>query len=736
MRNAVFLAVFCVLLSFCNVFAGPVSVYGALKACTISGKGRLCGSNTGYTNTAVQLRGVSLGWSNTNWETAAFFNVPTVNAMVDDWKAEIIRVPLGYSEYGGYQTDAAGNWNRVKTAVDAAIAKDVYVIIDWHSHSAHNETAAAKTFFETTVAAYHNKPNVIFEIYNEPVDVNWSGIKTYADAIVSAIRAKGANNLILVGTPEYSARPNQASGNYLTDSNIGYVFHFYAATHQTNTGNYSGNPTYSAGITTVLDAGKPVFVTEYGTTDADGGDNSKGHYNTHNATYTNNWHTFMDNNLISNVAWNVNDKYEGSAFFGTNSGTTSSANRFPQSPTTNFKDKTKMTTSGQYIYDKLVAYAASAPWRNETPPPSSSNSGGGSGSSSSSGGSGGSGATTLIDNFEDGDGLANTLEPWYIYTDKADNGLSTVANAKDGNGDYIAVYQDGANWVAGIKNYSLVKGGNPHDPYIALGLDAKNNPTVYDLSKCTNGFSYRYKGSAHNFKAQQSDVTDYAYHYYEVSTANTNWATVNIPLANLQQPDWGVAKTRDMKKVNGFAWEVKGGLSTTTGSLLIDDFTCLGNMPLPPKPSSSSSGSGSGNSNSSSSNTSGGNSSSSAKNSSSSNASSGNSSSSVKNSSSSNASGGSSSSRAMSSSSRGLTPIAIISEISNVNGMQLIKNGVSLQVSNNAALEIFSLNGNLLRKSYFSNGVYSVQFSDLPKGLYIVNVKFGSHKEVLYVPVK
>jgi endoglucanase len=466
MRSAAFPAVFCVLLLFCNIFAGPVAVYGALKACTINNKGRLCGSNTDYTNTAVQLRGVSLGWSNTGWESAAFFNAATVNAMIDDWKAEIIRVPLGYSEQGGYQGDANGNWTRAKAAIEAAIAKDVYVIIDWHSHKAHNETNAAKTFFETTVAEYHNNPHVIYEIYNEPTGVAWSGnngIKTYADAIVSAIRAKSANNLILVGTPNWSQNVDAVTGNSnsVSGTNIAYVLHFYAASHSltgyTASGSGATSRSFQTAINMVLDAGYPVFVSEYGTTHADGGcspsaaysDCQNGNqYSSHNATSANNWHTFMDNNLISNVAWNINDKYEGSAFFGTNSGTTSSANRFPQSPTTNFKDKTKMTTSGQYIYDKLVAYAASAPWRNVS------------------------------------------------------------------------------------------------------------------------------------------------------------------------------------------------------------------------------------------------------------------------------------------------TPISTTPKVSGSNGMQLIKNGVSLQVSDNAVLEVFSLNGNLIRKSYFANGVYSVQFSDLPKSLYIAVFKFNNHKEVLYVPVR
>ncbi|HSQ42598.1 MAG TPA: hypothetical protein VLM37_09985 [Fibrobacteraceae bacterium] len=73
---------------------GPVSYYGQLS---VSGN-QITGANTGA---AVQVHGVSLGWSNTGWESADFFNATTVSHMVDDWKAEIVRAPLGYNGGSG-----------------------------------------------------------------------------------------------------------------------------------------------------------------------------------------------------------------------------------------------------------------------------------------------------------------------------------------------------------------------------------------------------------------------------------------------------------------------------------------------------------------------------------------------------------------------------------------------------------------------------------------------------------
>ncbi|MDR0517596.1 MAG: glycoside hydrolase family 5 protein [Fibromonadaceae bacterium] len=346
-----------------TLLGGPVSYYGKLKA---SGN-KLVGSKTGAT---VQMRGVSLFWSNTGWGGDKFFTANAVNAMVDDWKAEIIRVPIGYSEDGGYSTDAS-NLARVKTAIDAAIAKDVYVIIDWHSHNAHNELAAATTFFEEMAKTYGANNHVIFEIYNEPncsdgsnnlgcTKTTWTQIKTYANSIISTIR-QHSDNLILVGTPSWNQDVDVAASSQVSDSksNIAYVFHFYAYTHPLTY--------FQSSINAVLNAGYPVFVSEYGTTHADGGGGNN--YNTHDATSANAWHAYMDSKYISSCAWSVNDKYEGSAFFGT-----SSTTRFNMSSWTS---TSSMTASGQYIYNKLNAYANSAAWRGNGGATSSSSSTGG-----------------------------------------------------------------------------------------------------------------------------------------------------------------------------------------------------------------------------------------------------------------------------------------------------------------------------------------------------------------------
>jgi len=70
------------------------------------------------------------------------------------------------------------------------------------------------------------------------------------------------------------------------------------------------------------------------------------------------------------------------------------------------------------------------------------------------------------------------------------------------------------------------------------------------------------------------------------------------------------------------------------------------------------------------------------------------------------------------------------------NGAHIQANGIYLQVMNSAKLELFDLRGNSVKKMNFSNGVYSVQLNDLPKGLYLARVSFGSERKILRIPLR
>ena len=270
----------------------PVEVNGALS---VSGN-RIVNSN----NEVVSFSGTSLFWSNDGWGGEKYYNAAVVDWLQSDWDIGIIRAAMGVDETGGYIQYPASNKSKVTTVVDAAIANGVYVIIDWHSHHAENYQSEAISFFQQMAQTYGNTPNVIYEIYNEPLgSASWSGqVKPYAEAVIGAIRAIDPDNLIIVGTPTWSQDVDVASNDPITGySNIAYTLHFYAGTHT----QYLRDK-----ATTALNNGIALMVTEWGTVNASG-DGAVAEASTQQ------WVDFMKANDLTNANWSINDKAEGAS---------------------------------------------------------------------------------------------------------------------------------------------------------------------------------------------------------------------------------------------------------------------------------------------------------------------------------------------------------------------------------------------------------------------------------------
>lgn len=244
------------------------------------------------------IAGNSLFWSNTGWGGEKYYTAQTVAWLKSDWKASVVRVAMGVDEAGGYLTDAS-NKTRATTVIDAAIANNMYVIIDWHTHHAEDNKAAAITFFKEMATKYGNYNNLIYEVYNEPLQVSWANVvKPYATDVIKEIRAIDPDNLIIVGTPTWSQDVDVASQSPITAySNIAYTLHFYAATHKA---------ALRAKAQTALNNGIALFVTEWGSVSADGNGGV-------DAAETAAWLEFLKTNKISHANWALNDKAEGSS---------------------------------------------------------------------------------------------------------------------------------------------------------------------------------------------------------------------------------------------------------------------------------------------------------------------------------------------------------------------------------------------------------------------------------------
>ena len=274
--------------------ATPVETHGALAV-----KGNQIVDKTGQ---PVAFSGPSFFWSNTGMQQEKYYNAAMVRYYSQQWNATVVRAALGVDAKGGYLSDPQGNERRVFAVVDAAIAEGLYVIVDWHSHHAEDHPNEAIRFFQGVATKYGKLPNVIYEIYNEPLrDAGWTSVvKPYAEKIVAAIRAIDPDNLIVVGTPSWSQDVDMAAADPLTkSSNIAYSLHFYAGTHK----QFLRDKAQIA-----LDKGLALMVTEWGTVNADGNGGV-------DRDETIKWVAFMKLHHLTNCNWAVSDKNEGASHF-------------------------------------------------------------------------------------------------------------------------------------------------------------------------------------------------------------------------------------------------------------------------------------------------------------------------------------------------------------------------------------------------------------------------------------
>ena len=244
----------------------------------------------------ISLAGNSFYWS--QW-MGRFYNAETVAWLKRDWNATLVRAPLGISRNEGYLKDPERNVERVTAVVDAAIANDLYVLIDWHDHHANEHAEQAVTFFSDMARRYGHSPNVIYEIFNEPLtDASWErDVKPYAEQVIAAIRAIDPDNLIVVGTPAWSQRVDLAAADPIKDPNVAYALHFYAGTHKAD---------LRAKAEEALKLGAALMVTEWGDCNADGD-------GLIDEASVNEWMEFMRQHHLSHCNWAISDKRESAS---------------------------------------------------------------------------------------------------------------------------------------------------------------------------------------------------------------------------------------------------------------------------------------------------------------------------------------------------------------------------------------------------------------------------------------
>ncbi len=297
----------------------------------------------------VQLRGVSSMWL--NWENSGYAsNFAALQWMRDNWGVSLIRAAMGVKDgerqpaSGGYLTSPKGMTREVETIVSNAKKLGVYVVIDWHDHFAMDSVDLSQEFFSEMASKYKDDPHVIYEVFNEPVPgvfgaeerFDWpNDIKPYHETLVKTIRAEDPNGVIILGTPFWSQNVDEAAMDPVAGDNLMYTLHFYACTHDS----WLRDKAQVA-----LDMGIPLFVTEWGATDAGGGVTDT----TLCLDESDAWHDFMKANWISWAAWKLDDCLEGSCLLK------------PNAPRNGGWDANWLQGHGPYVVEKLAATAATS----------------------------------------------------------------------------------------------------------------------------------------------------------------------------------------------------------------------------------------------------------------------------------------------------------------------------------------------------------------------------------------
>ena len=181
----------------------------------------------------------------------------------------------------------------ITPVIKSAIKNGLYVIIDWHAHDMYTEEA--KDFFGQMARKYGKYPNIIYELYNEPIDDSWESLKTYARTVIAEIRKYDPDNIILMGCPHWDQDIDLVAASPLEGvSNVMYTLHFYAATHKDG---------LRSKLETAVKGGLPVFVSECAGMEASGdGPLDREEYRK--------WLETMERNKVSWVNWSISDKDE------------------------------------------------------------------------------------------------------------------------------------------------------------------------------------------------------------------------------------------------------------------------------------------------------------------------------------------------------------------------------------------------------------------------------------------
>ncbi len=241
----------------------------------------------------IVLKGVSSMWL--EMENNGFAVSKTgLQSLRDEAGLNVFRASMGVAKGTGYLADSTRYGDMVDQIIQNAIDLGIYVLVDFHGHTASDFLPESRAFFAHVAETFGDAPNVLYEPFNEPLQVSWTDVlKPYHTSVLATIRARDPDNIVIFGTPNWSQYVDEAAQDPIGGTNVMYTLHFYTCSHK----QWLRDRAEKA-----MGLGAPLFVTEFGLATADG--------ISHPETCTADdeaWLTWIAEQKISAVAWKLDN---------------------------------------------------------------------------------------------------------------------------------------------------------------------------------------------------------------------------------------------------------------------------------------------------------------------------------------------------------------------------------------------------------------------------------------------
>jgi Endoglucanase len=184
----------------------------------------------------VWLQGVNV--PSLEWSSKGENVLRSVVVAIEDWKANVVRLPVKDTYWFGKGEDQSDGGKRYRELVDAAVTlaanRGAYLVLDLHQYRAPREEHLA--FWTDAATRYGNHPAVLFDLLNEAHSTTWevwrnggyvAERKAGADEdnfltdeeriaarlgyrspgmqkVLETVRAAGARNVVVVGGLDYA----------------------------------------------------------------------------------------------------------------------------------------------------------------------------------------------------------------------------------------------------------------------------------------------------------------------------------------------------------------------------------------------------------------------------------------------------------------------------------------------------------------------------------------------------